>query len=122
MDFVTTSVDWVPVPTMTINVRLSRGRPSDLIAFFSAISATLEPNSIVVRTRLDQGIIAFPDEMQFSGMIPASVRDWAADCHSYPFVFQNVDAGSHTVTAEFRSVQPGKQVIISRPSLVVAYE
>jgi hypothetical protein len=124
LDFITNSDDWVPVPHMSVTFDLSRKKRSDIITIFTAMCGVEDPTSLQVRTKLDGRVLSFPDEIQFSGMIPKEVKDWAASCHSYPFVFQRVSRGSHTVIAEFRgasALQPNLQVIISRPSLVVAY-
>lgn len=124
LDFITTSTDWVPVPHMSVTFELSRKRRSDIITIFTAMCGVEDPTSLQVRTKLDGELLSFPDEIQFSGMIPKEVQDWGASCHSYPFVFQKVSRGSHTVIAEFRGASALKanlEVIISRPSLVVVY-
>jgi hypothetical protein len=125
LDLITTATDFVPVPHMSVNFTVSRKKASDIIALFTAICTVEVPTSLQVRTKLDGGIISFPEDIQFSGMIPTEVQDWAASCHGYPFVFQKVPRGSHTVIAEFRGaslLQPNLQVMLHRPSLVVAYQ
>jgi hypothetical protein len=125
LDLITAATDWVPVPHMSVNFVLTRKKTSDVIALFSSICSVQDPTSLQVRTKLDEAVVSFPEEIQFSGMIPREVQDWAGSCHSYPFIFQNVSRGSHTVTAEYRGASqlaPNLQINISRPSLVVAYQ
>jgi hypothetical protein len=125
LDLITSATDYVPVPHMTVNFTMSRKKVSDIIVLFSSICSVEDPTSLQVRTKLDGTAVSFPEDLQFSGMIPTEVRDWAGSCHSYPFVFQKVPRGPHSVTAEFRGasrLEPNLQVILACPSLVVAYQ
>jgi hypothetical protein len=119
-EYLTTSMDFVPLPSVVVDFKLGGRKPSNVVATFSAMSFAAGLDAVVVRVRLDDGTVAVPAEAQFSGAVDPSVKDFGAESHAYQFVFPQVPPGSHTVAVDFRSVQ-GLMVFIHRPSLVVAY-
>jgi hypothetical protein len=88
--------------------------PSCVVVRFSAeAGASLSPNAVVVRARLDSVTSAVPD-----GVVFGVSEDYQV-ARSYEFIFPNVAPGRHVVKMQFRSANGGTVFIGIHSTIVL---
>ena len=74
-------------------------------------------NEVIIRPLMDNGILAAPTEVTYSGKDSGDT----ARAYAFDFVFENVPAGSHSIKMQVRGSGTGFDVFLTDHSMIVHY-